>query len=244
MPFGRLLKHLLPLALLFAGLASLWAFGLQQDLSWPTLARHQADLLAIVAARPIATGTAYVAIYIVVVACSLPEAAVVTVAGGLLFGTALGATLAVIGSSIGAVILFLAARYAFADLLSARAAPLMARIRPGLERDGFLYLLAIRLLPLFPFWLVNLAGAACGMRLRPFAAATVIGIIPATTVFAAIGTGLGDVLAKGQAPNLMVIFAPQVILPLFGLAALTLLPVGWRAWQGAAGRRRAEDPGA
>src|SRR5580692_4697354 len=131
MPLARL-KHLLPLALLFAGLAALWAFGLQQDLSWPGLARHQADLLAIVAARPITTGAAYVAIYIVTVACSLPEGAVVTVAGGLLFGIALGAVLAVIGSSIGAVILFLAARYAFADLVAARAAPLMARIRPGL----------------------------------------------------------------------------------------------------------------
>jgi uncharacterized membrane protein YdjX (TVP38/TMEM64 family) len=243
MPLARL-KHLLPLALLFAGLAALWAFGLQQDLSWPGLARHQADLLAIVAARPITTGGAYVAIYIVTVACSLPEGAVVTVAGGLLFGTALGAVLAVVGSSVGAVILFLAARYAFADLLAVRAAPLMARIRPGLERDGFLYLLAIRLLPIFPFWLVNLAGAACGMRLRPFVAATVIGIIPATTVFAAIGAGLRDVLAKGQAPNLMVIFAPQVLLPLLGLAALTLLPVAWRVWRGSGTRRRAEDPGA
>lgn len=237
------LKHLLPLALLIAGLAALWAFGLQQHLSWPSLARHQAELLAVVAARPISTGAAYVAIYIVVVACSLPEAAFVTVAGGLLFGTVAGAALAVIGSSIGAVILFLAARYAFADLMAARAAPLMARIRPGLERDGFLYLLAIRLVPIFPFWLVNLAGAACGMRLRPFAAATVIGIIPGTTVFAAIGTGLGDVLAKGQAPNLTVIFAPHVLLPLLGLAALTLLPVAWRAWQGAA-RRRTSDSGA
>lgn len=243
MPFARL-KHLLPLALLFAGLAALWAFGLRQDLSWPTLARHQADLLAIVAARPLTTGTAYVAIYIVVVACSLPEAAFVTVAGGLLFGTVVGTALAVVGSSIGAVILFLAARYAFADLMAARAAPLMARIRPGLERDGFLYLLAIRLVPIFPFWLVNLAGAACGMRLRPFAAATVIGIIPGTTVFAAIGAGLGDVLAKGQAPNLMVIFAPQVLLPLLGLAALTLLPVAWRAWQGSSARRRASNSGA
>jgi len=243
MPFARL-KHLLPLALLFAGLAALWVFGLQQDLSWPTLARHQAELQVIVAARPITTGAAYVALYAVVVACSVPEAAVVTVAGGLLFGTVIGTALAVIGASIGAVILFLAARYAFADLMAARAAPLMARIRPGLERDGFLYLLAIRLVPIFPFWLVNLAGAACGMRLRPFAAATVIGIIPGTMVFAAIGTGLGDVLAKGQAPNLMVVFTPAVLLPLLGLAALTLMPVAWRAWQGTAARRRAEDPGA
>jgi uncharacterized membrane protein YdjX (TVP38/TMEM64 family) len=233
--------HLLPLALLLAGLAALWAFGLQRELSWPSLARHQADLLALVATRPIAAAAAYVALYTIVVACSVPEAALVTVAGGLLFGTVAGTALAVVGASIGAVILFLAARYAFADLFAARAAPLMERIRPRLERDGFLYLLAIRLVPIFPFWLINLACAACGMRLLPFAAATIIGIIPGTAVFAAIGTGLGAVLAKGQTPNLTVIFAPRILLPLLGLAALTLLPVAWRAWQGSAARRRAGD---
>jgi uncharacterized membrane protein YdjX (TVP38/TMEM64 family) len=235
------LKHLLPLALLVVGLGALWAFGLRQDLSWPALARHQADLLSFVAVRPIATGAIYVAVYIVVVACSLPEAALVTVAGGLLFGAVLGTALAVVGSSIGAVILFLAARYAFADLVAARAAPLMARIRPRLERDGFLYLLAIRLVPIFPFWLVNLAGAACGMRLLPFATATVIGVIPGTAVFSTIGTGLGDILARGQTPHLTIIFAPRVLLPLLALAALTLLPVAWRARQGQASRRGNPD---
>ena len=98
--------------------------------------RHQADLLAIVAARPIETSVGYVVFYAATVACSLPEGALVTLAGGLLFGTALGGTLAIIGASTGAVILFLAARYAFADLMAAKAAPFMARIRPGIERDG------------------------------------------------------------------------------------------------------------
>jgi uncharacterized membrane protein YdjX (TVP38/TMEM64 family) len=223
------LKHLLPLALLLAGLTALWLFGLQQDLSWASLSRHQSELLAIVAAQPMEAGAAYVVIYAVLVACSVPEAAVVTVAGGLLFGTMLGATLAVIGASLGAMVLFLAARYALADLFAARAAPLMARIRPGLERDGLFYLLAIRLVPIFPFWLVNLAAAACGMRLLPFAVATLIGIIPGTVMYAALGTGIGDVLARGQAPDLGVIFSPHLLLPLLALAILSLLPVAWHA---------------
>jgi uncharacterized membrane protein YdjX (TVP38/TMEM64 family) len=222
------LKHLLPLAVLIAGLAALWAFGLHRDLSWANLSRHQAQLLAIVAARPIATGAGYIAFYAATVACSLPEGALVTLAGGLLFGTVVGGTLAIIGASIGAVILFLAARYAFADLMTARAAPFMARIRPGIERDGFLYLLALRLLPVFPFWLLNLVAAACGMRLLPFTFATVLGIIPGTFVYAAVGAGLADVLADGGTPNFMAIFAPRILLPLLALAALTLLPVGWR----------------
>jgi len=233
------LKHVLPLALLGAGLIGTWLFGVQQDLSWASLARHQAALVGFVTARPLTSGTTYLFVYAAVVACSLPEAAAMTVVGGLLFGTVAGTALAVVGSSIGAVILFLAARYAFAELIAARVGPMMDRIRPRLERDGFLYLLAIRLVPLFPFWLINLAAAGCGMRLAPFASATLIGIIPGTAVFAAIGTGLRDVLARGQAPDLMVILSPKILLPLLALAALALLPVAWRAWQGT---RRASAP--
>jgi len=241
------LKHLLPLALLAACLVALWALGLQQDLSWASLARHQAELLAAVATRPIETGSAYVAVYTILVACSVPEAAVVTVAGGLLFGTVLGGTLAVIGATLGAIALFLAARAAFVDLMTKRAAPFMARIRPGIERDGFLYLLAIRLVPIFPFWLVNLAAAACGIRLIPFAAATLLGIIPGTLVFAAIGEGVASVLANGGTPDFSVVFSPRVLLPLLGLAALTLLPVAWHAFKGRYGQgkgRNGSDSGA
>jgi uncharacterized membrane protein YdjX (TVP38/TMEM64 family) len=223
------LKHLLPLALLIAGLVALWVFGLRRDLSWASLSRHQAELLAVVAAHPIEAGAAYVAIYAITVACSLPEGALVTIAGGLLFGPALGGVLAIIGASTGAVILFLAARYAFADLVAARAAPFMARIRPGIERDGFLYLLALRLVPVFPFWLLNLVAAACGMRLLPFTLATVLGIIPGTFVYAWVGAGLADVLAAGGTPDFAMIFSPRILLPLLALATLTLVPVAWRA---------------
>jgi uncharacterized membrane protein YdjX (TVP38/TMEM64 family) len=231
------LKHLLPLALLIAGLICLLAFGLGHDLSWASLSHHQDELLATVAARPVEAATAYVVIYAVLVACSVPEAAIATVTGGLLFGTAAGGALAVIGASIGAVALFLAARYAFADLLAAHAAPFMTRIRPGIERDGFLYLLAIRLVPVFPFWLVNLAAAACGIRLLPFTAATLLGIIPGTLVFAAIGAGLSDVLAHGNAPSFATVFSPHVLLPMLGLAALTLLPVAWRSLRARSARK-------
>jgi uncharacterized membrane protein YdjX (TVP38/TMEM64 family) len=231
------LKHLLPLALLAACLVALWALGLRQGLSWASLARHQAELLAAVAARPIETGGAYVVLYTILAACSVPEAAIVTVAGGLLFGTVLGGTLAVIGASLGAMVLFLAARTAFTDLMARRAAPFMAKIRPGIERDGFLYLLAIRLVPIFPFWLVNLAAAASGMRLIPFAAATLLGIIPGTLVFAAIGEGVSGVLANGGTPDFSVVFSLRILLPLLGLAALTLLPAVWHAVK----RRTAPD---
>jgi uncharacterized membrane protein YdjX (TVP38/TMEM64 family) len=108
-------------------------------------------------------------------------------------------------------------------------------IRDGLQRDGFSYLLAIRLIPAFPFWLVNLGAALGGMRLLPYAAATLIGILPGTFVFAWIGAGIGDVLAAGGIPDLSLIFSPRVIGPLIALALLSLLPVFWRRWKRAGG---------
>ena len=107
----------------------------------------------------------------------------------------------------------------------------MERIRPGLERDGFSYLLALRLIPLFPFWLVNLAPALVRMPLRTFVGATLLGIVPGTFVFASVGAGLGAVLAEGRQPDLSVILRPAVLLPLLGLALLSLLPVAWRRWK-------------
>ncbi len=224
---GRLWPVLLAAAL--TGLA--YALGLQRVLSFRWLGERQQALHAFVAARPDVAACAYLAIYAVAVALSLPGAVVLTLAGGLLFGTVLGGGLAVLGATAGAVLLFLAARYVVGDWLARRAGGLMARIRPGLERDGFSALLALRLLPVVPFWLVNLVPALVGMRLGSFALATAIGIVPGTLVFASIGAGVGDVLAAGRTPDLAVVFRPAVLLPLVGLALLAMLPVVWRRWR-------------
>ena len=174
---------------------------------------------------------AYVASYAAVVALSLPVGALFTVGGGLLFGTLAGGALAVAGATGGAILLFLAASSALGPLLAGRAAPFLDRVRPGLQRDGFSYLLAIRLIPAVPFWLANLAPALVGMRLASFAGATFIGIMPASFVFAGIGAGVGSVLAAGGQPDLSVIWSAPVLLPLLGLAALSLAPVIWRHWR-------------
>lgn len=225
------LRRFWPPLLLIAALVAVWLGGIGQWLSWSTLARHQLALAAWVQAHPLFAPSLYALIYIVVVALSLPEAAVVTVAGGLLFGTLLGGMLAVVGSSIGAVMLFLAIRHRLAHAIAARGGRLIDRLRVEIEDSGFSYLLAIRLVPAFPFWLVNLAAGLSGMRLLPFTAATVIGIVPATFVYASIGAGVGKVLAEGGVPDLSLIFSPGIIGPLIGAAALALLPVAWRRWR-------------
>ena len=209
-------------------LGLVWALGLHRHLSLEALAAQREALAGLVAARPVLAALVYIAAYIGVVAFSLPGGAVMTLAGGLLFGAFIGAFLAVLGATIGAAVLFLLARSAFAPLVAGRAEGLLGPLRAGLTRDGFFYLLSLRLVPVFPFWLLNLAPALLGMRFAPYLAATFLGIIPGTAVFAGIGAGLDQVFASGGTPDLGVIFSPAVLLPLLGLAALSLFGVWWR----------------
>ncbi len=211
---------------------ALWRSGLWQSLNWATLGRNQARLRVLVAAHPVAAPVIFVLLYALMVTFSIPESALATVASGLLFGAWMGGALAVAGASLGAVLLFVIARTALAGFMARRAQKLLGRIRPGLERDGFRYLLALRLLPIVPFWLVNLGAALCGMRLFPYALATLIGIIPVTMVFAWIGAGLGDVLAMGGRPDLSLVFSPRILGPLVALAALSVAPTVWRKLRG------------
>ena len=229
------MKRFAPLLVLVVALLVVWFSGAHRYLSWQSLAANQAILAAWVARNAVLAPLVVILGYAGAVALSVPGAVVLTLASGLLFGTLLGGAVAVAGGTLGAMLVFLAARTALAEILTRKFGALTARLRPGLERDGFFYLLSIRLVPLFPFWLVNLAPALVGMRLTPFALATFIGIIPATFIFASIGAGIGTVLAAGREPDLSIILTPSVLLPLLGLAALSLVPILWRRKAGGDG---------
>lgn len=224
-------RRWLPWLALATVLIAAWLLLPRGDAAWHYLGAHRTAWLGAVAARPAVWALVYVAAYAGVVACSLPAGGLLTVTGGLLFGTALGGALAVTAASLGAILLFLIARSAFGTGLARRAQPLVERLRPGLERDGFSWLLALRLIPVVPFWLTNLAPALLGMRLKPYVLATVLGIAPATVVLAGVGAGVGDVLAQGRVPEISILLSAPVLLPLLGLAALSLLPVAWRFWR-------------
>lgn len=225
------LRHRGLLVLLAILVIGAWAGGLRDYASFAVVGREQAALRAFVQMQPVVAPLAYVLIYAAGVTVSLPIGALMSVTGGLLFGLVPGTVLAVAGASLGATGVFLLARFVAGDRLAQRVGALMDRVRPRLQRDGFSYLLALRLLPVVPFWLTNLASALAGMRLTPYAAATVLGITPGTAVFVSLGAGLGDTLAAGRRPDLGVVFGPAVLLPLLALAALALAPVMWRAWQ-------------
>src|SRR5262249_27008746 len=134
----------------------------------------------------------YLCAYAGVVTLSLPGATILTLAGGCMFGASLATGVTVIAATIGATLLFLAARTAFADLLRQRAGPWLTRLRDGFQENAFSYLLFLRLVPAFPFFVVNLVPAFFGMRLQSFVLATFIGIIPGTLVYASVGAGLQD----------------------------------------------------
>jgi uncharacterized membrane protein YdjX (TVP38/TMEM64 family) len=217
-----------PLACLVLGCVGFFALGWHKYLTFNTIKAHRAELLDWVAARPLWAPLAYMLVYAVAVAFSLPGGAVLTVTGGFLFGTVLGATYAVIGATIGAIVVFLAARTALGDLLRAKTDGVLKRMEDGFRDDAFSYLLVLRLVPLFPFFVVNLAPAFLGVGLGVYAVTTFFGIIPGAVVYASVGSGLGAVFDAGAKPHLGILFTPPILLPILGLCVLALVPVAYK----------------
>jgi len=155
-------------------------------------------------------------------------ATVMTVSGGFLFGAVAGTLYAVIGATLGATLLFLIAKTSLGDVLLARAGGRFDRMRRGFADDALSYLLVLRLIPIFPFFLVNLAPAFLGVPLRVYVIATFFGIMPGGFVYALAGAGIGSVLDRGGAVTVGGILTPQILGALFGLALLAMLPVIYR----------------
>ena len=217
-------RRLAPVAVLAGLAAAVFGFGLDDYLTFETLRENRAALRGWVADHGAAAALAYVAIYAAATALSLPGAVFMTLAGGFLFGAALGAAYAVAAATLGATAIFLIARTALGDSLRSRAGPWMARLEEGFRGDALSYLLALRLIPLFPFWLVNLAPAVLGVPLRVFVAATAVGIVPGAFVFALAGAGLGGVFDSGESFSVGAVLTPEILAALAGLAALALAP--------------------
>ncbi len=215
---------LLPL-ILVASAASYFIALRGGFLDYQTLAANHDWLLERVAENPVGTALGFIAAYAFLVVLSLPGAAFRTMAPGFLFGPTLGTIYAVIGATIGATLLFVVARASFRELFSKKPDGGLGLLVDSFSQNALNYLLFLRLVPLFPFWIVNLASAYVGILVRVFAIATFLGIIPGTLVFSSMGSRLGDLLDQGQMPDIGIIFAPNIFLPLMGLAMLALAPI-------------------
>ena len=210
-------------ATLICGLAGFFATGLHHLVSWETVARHYAEISHFIEQNCGASYVGFVLFYTAVVAFSLPIASLLTLAAGALLGwPSIG--LIVVAATAGACLLFIAARGLFRDVLRARAGPFFARLEAGFTKNAFSYLLFLRLMPVAPFWAVNILPAFSGMRLSQFIGATAIGIIPGTSVYVAVGRGFDYILAREETPDLAVLNSPHIWLPLTGLAMLAVLP--------------------
>jgi uncharacterized membrane protein YdjX (TVP38/TMEM64 family) len=199
--------------------------GIDQLLSLDTLRAHRQTLVAWVDAHVILVSAAYVLIYVGAVAFSLPGAVYLTLAGGFLFGAIAGAALTVVGATVGAIVVFLFARALFGDRVIDRLAAQYPGLVTGTRENAWSYLLVLRFVPLFPFFLVNLVAALAGVRFATYAVTTFLGIIPGTSVYSLTGAGLGSVLDQGGTVSAGSVLNPTVIAALVGLALLSLAAI-------------------
>ncbi|MCH7942092.1 MAG: TVP38/TMEM64 family protein [Proteobacteria bacterium] len=226
--FGRLW----PIAALLLALILLFLFGPDNETLFEALRTHRVKLLALVADHAVFAELVFAVIYAAAIALSIPGGAMMTLIGGFLFGPLRTTLYVVVAATLGATVLFLIARGAVGDRLRTRAGPWMAKMEDGFKENAMSYLLVLRLVPLFPFFVVNLVPAFLGVPLRTYVIATFFGIMPGTFVFALAGSGLGSALEASGDFSVSAVLTPDIIAALVGLAALALVPVLYKKFRG------------
>ena len=227
-----MVKRLLLPAILLAGLTLFFASGANEIISWGFLGTHYAAIKTFAGDHIWLGYLAFFCSYVLAVTFSLPIASLLTLAGGAILGWP-AVILVVAAATTGAGLVFLAARNLFTDLLRQRTGAFFTKLEKGFSENAFFYLLALRLIPAVPFWALNIVPALTRMLFRQFIGATCLGIIPGTVVYISVGRGFAHILAAGKTPDLGVLTSPEILLPLAGLGALSLLPILVRHWQAA-----------
>ena len=224
----------LPIALILI-VAVVGFFTLRDYLNFETLRDNREALIAFRDNNYVLTVLGFLVAYVLIVGFSLPGAAIATITGGFLFGTVFGVLINVTGATIGAVVIFLAARLGLGDKLKARmdaSEGMVRKIKAGIDENQWSMLFFIRLVPAVPFFVANLIPAFLGVPLYRFVISTFLGIIPGSLVYTSVGAGLGAVFARGETPDFGIIFEPHILFPILGLCALSLLPVVIKAVTG------------
>jgi len=218
-------KKVIPLLIVAAGITAFFVMGFDAYLSFEALRDNRDDLIRWSEANQLLAIGSFMAIYAIAVALSLPGATIMTLAGGFIFGTFQATIYVVSAATLGALLIFILARYSLADFFKSKAGKAADKMEQGFKTNALSYLLFLRLVPLFPFWLVNLVPAFLGVPMRTFVIGTFIGIIPGTAVFCSVGNGLGAVFEAGGVPDLSIIRQPEIIGPILALAVLSLVPI-------------------
>ncbi len=231
------LGRYLPIVLILIA-AGVGFFALSDVLSFETLRDNREVLLGFRDQHYLATAVVFILIYIAIVGLSLPGATIATLTGGFLFGTFPGALFNITGATIGAAIIFLAARWGLGERLAARMQAsdgTVGKIKAGIDENQWSMLFLIRLVPAVPFFVANIVPALVGVPLVRFIVSTFFGIMPGAIVYTSVGAGLGEVFERGGAPDLGLLFEPQILFPILGLCALAALPIVLKAVRGKKG---------
>ena len=221
-PRSSLRGKLIILLLFATAMGAFFYFDLKHYLSLQALKENRDHLLEFTQLHYVAAVALYIGIYIVQTAFSLPGGAIMTLAGGFLFGTLLGLLYVNVAATTGATLAFLGARYLFRDWVERRFGSRLEAIQEGFSKNALSYLITLRLIPLFPFFLVNVVSGLTRVSLGTYALATSIGIIPGSLVFAYAGRQLGSI------GSLRDVASPPVLLAFTLLGLLALVPVLYR----------------
>jgi len=225
-------KRYIPIAAIGAGVVALFASGATDYLSLDSLRTYRDDLAGLASAHPVLGPLALAVAYAVLTALSTPGMVWVTIASGFLFGPVIATISVLCGATAGATALMLAARTGFRDSFQARAGPWLKAMNREIARGEVSYMLAIRLIPIVPFWAANIAPAFLPVRTRTYIWTSFFGMMPGTFIFASLGGGLDAVLQSGGELNVEgLLTRPAILIPLAGLVVLALLPVIVRRWR-------------
>ncbi|WP_233435816.1 TVP38/TMEM64 family protein [Legionella jordanis] len=213
------------ISILLIFLALFFYFHLYRYLSYESLQAHRNGLTAWVRENFLIAIFGFMAVYIICVAISIPGSIFFRLTAGYLFGNVLGTIAVILSATTGAFILFLAIDLAFRGWLAEKTNKWLVKMTKGFQQNAFSYLLFLRLMPAFPFWVTNIVPALLGVPRATFFTATLIGIIPTSVIYVLIGSNLGYYLEAQKKPDFGIILKPGIFLPLFALALLSLLPV-------------------
>jgi uncharacterized membrane protein YdjX (TVP38/TMEM64 family) len=222
---GAAAVRILLLLTLGAGIAGFLWFDLGRFLSLEYLSAVRTDAAAAVAASPVLASGLFLVVYVAVTALSLPGAAVMTLAGGALFGLAWGLVLVSFASSVGATLAMLISRSLLRDWVQRRFGLQLESVNRGLQADGGFYLFSLRMVPLFPFFVVNLVMGLTPIRTWTFYWVSQAGMLAGTTVYVFAGTQLGRIASPGDilSPGLIVAFSLLGLFPLVARKSMTWL---------------------
>ncbi len=218
--------------IILAVVAAAHAFGLNDYISIAALSENRSLLLAFVKEHMVVAAIGFLAAYVSVVALSLPGAQILTITGGFLFGTLLGSALSVIGATTGAILIFIAVTRIFGPVPLSRLGPRVEAVTKAIKSEAWSYLFVVRLVPIAPFFAVNLAAAVVGVSLRTFALTTFFGIIPGALAYAMFGAGLGTMFDAGHVPGFTELLSPEILFAIGSLAALALLAFPVKRYMG------------